>query len=67
MGLDSSIDSLGRILGPLIGGVFYGIHIASPFIGSAVICAFMFFVVWVNGRNAGGVWGIPEQRVYKQG
>ncbi|WP_174734772.1 MFS transporter [Mesobacillus harenae] len=71
MGLDQSIDSLGRILGPLIGGVFYSIHISSPFIGSAFICAIMFVIVLVNGRSSVGVWGTQDkqtdQPVYKDG
>lgn len=60
MGLDQAIDSLGRILGPLIGGVLFGLHIMLPFISSSIICVIMLVLVAVNGRKSVGVWSISR-------
>lgn len=61
MGLDQAIDSLGRILGPLVGGVLFAVHSTFPFVGSSVICVLLFFIVLVNGRNKIGVWSLNSQ------
>jgi DHA1 family multidrug resistance protein-like MFS transporter len=37
-GLNSSMDSLGRILGPLIGMALYGVSISLPFLVSGILC-----------------------------
>lgn len=37
-GLSSSMDSLGRIVGPLLGAAVYYIHLSLPFIFGGVIC-----------------------------
>lgn len=58
MGLDQATDSFGRILGPLLGGMFYAIHITLPFVSSSVICLMLFFVVLINGRSAVGAWSL---------
>jgi MFS family permease len=39
MGLQSSLDSLGRMLGPTIGGWFYGFGVTLPFWSSAAVLA----------------------------
>jgi MFS family permease len=62
MGLDQSIDSLGRILGPLVGGVLFGINIMLPFVISSIVCLLMLLIVIVNGRNSAGVWSLHEQK-----
>lgn len=62
MGLDQAIDSFGRILGPLFGGVLFGLHISLPFVGSSIICLLMFVIVLLNGRNAVGAFGLASQK-----
>lgn len=62
MGLDQSVDSLGRILGPLIGGVLFGIHIMLPFFSASIICLLMFFLIFINGRKPAGVWSLNEHK-----
>lgn len=37
-GLNSSMDSLGRILGPLLGGALYTLNISLPYISGALLC-----------------------------
>ncbi|WP_290369209.1 MFS transporter [Bacillus sp. CECT 9360] len=61
MGLDQAIDSFGRILGPLIGGVFFALHSTVPFLGSSLICGLLFLVVLINGRDSFGVWRMEKE------
>jgi MFS transporter, DHA1 family, multidrug resistance protein len=37
-GLNSSMDSLGRITGPLLGGALYAMNISLPYIVGALLC-----------------------------
>lgn len=44
MGMDESMDSLGRIIGPLIGGFTFSFHSIIPFLTSAGILFLLFFL-----------------------
>jgi len=60
MGLDQTMDSLGRVLGPLFGGFIFSIHITFPFIGSSFICILILAGILI-GRNTAGKWAVSEQ------
>lgn len=47
MGLQSSFDSLGRVIGPLWAGFAYDLHLSLPFVTGAVT----FFVAWMYMRT----------------
>ena len=67
MGLDQTMDSLGRVLGPLFGGFVYSIHITFPFIGSSLICILMLVGIFISGRNTVGNWSVSEkEKAYKE-
>lgn len=44
MGVNESMDSLGRIIGPLIGGFTFSLHTVFPFLTSAGIVVLLFFL-----------------------
>ncbi|MDA8442834.1 MAG: MFS transporter [Peptococcaceae bacterium] len=44
LGLFQSFGSLGRILGPIVGGVLYGIMIGLPYVTGALLLMFMFVI-----------------------
>lgn len=44
MGVNESMDSLGRIIGPLIGGFTFSLHAVFPFLTSAGIVVLLFFL-----------------------
>jgi len=46
-GLNSSMDSLGRIAGPLVGGALYSLSISLPYVIGAVLCL---GAVWLVAR-----------------
>ncbi len=52
MGLNESMDSLGRIVGPLIGGFTFSYSMMFPFFTSAAIVSILFFVALLQGRRA---------------
>src|SRR5690606_9740637 len=47
MGLQSSFDSLGRVIGPLWAGFAYDLHLSLPFVTGAVT----FFAAWMYMRT----------------
>jgi len=51
MGLSNSFVSLGRIVGPLIGGFFFDINMLLPYLGGAAIMAVGFAVSLVTLRG----------------
>lgn len=59
MGLSNSFISLGRIAGPLVGGVIFDINPHYPFIGGAVVIfiGFVISMIWVvnKGEHLTGV------------
>ena len=52
LGLNSSMGSIGRIIGPLLGGLLYDVRTSAPFEVGAVLC----FVAMIVG------FGIPRDR-----
>jgi len=59
MGLSNSFVSLGRIVGPLLGGLALDIHLNLPYLSGAVVMLFGFFasLLWIkplNDRQAPG-------------
>ena len=52
MGLSNSFVSLGRIIGPILGGIALDIHLSLPYISGAAIMLVAFFVSvsWVKPR-----------------
>ena len=67
MGLDQTMDSLGRVLGPLFGGFIFSIHIILPFIGSALICVVMLIGLFIIRGNNQGMWNASDkEKVYKE-
>lgn len=65
MALDQSMDSLGRVLGPLLGGVIYSLHSSLPFYVSAIVCLCMLLMINSSSRNLKGAWSMPKQKVFK--
>ena len=54
-GLNSSMDSLGRILGPLIGGALFTLNSSLPYIAGAILCLGAIYLVarfMIADRNA---------------
>ena len=51
MGLQTSYDSLGRMLGPLWAGLLYMVTVETPFISSAVV--FVLAVLYIERAHAG--------------
>lgn len=60
MGLDQSIDSFGRIVGPLLGGVVYSLHISLPFISASMISILLLVIVIISSKSPLGAWGMAE-------
>ncbi len=66
MGLDQTMDSLGRVLGPLFGGFVFSIHITFPFIGSSFICILILAGILI-GRNTAGNCAVSEkEKAFKE-
>lgn len=53
LGVTNSLASLGRILGPMIGGWLYGLHHGAPFEFAALLTAIGFFIASVSTRGLG--------------
>ena len=55
MGVSNSFISLGRIVGPLLGGLVFDIDLALPFATGAVVMLLGFFVAlrWLSARDEG--------------
>lgn len=51
MGLQQSMDSLGRILGPLWGGWIFALIVPGPFITSALITLFLLIIVLMTAER----------------
>ncbi|RKQ16660.1 MFS transporter [Oceanobacillus bengalensis] len=51
MGLQQSMDSLGRILGPLWGGWIFSVFVPGPFLTSALITLLLFIIVIVSSEH----------------
>lgn len=67
MGLDQTMDSLGRVLGPLFGGFVFSVHMTFPFIGSALICLFMLLGLFLTRENLQGEWSASnKEKTYKE-
>ncbi|MCK9905536.1 MFS transporter [Frankia sp. Cpl3] len=49
-GAISSMDSLGRILGPLTGGALYEFHVSGPFVMGAILVAIVLVVFQARQR-----------------
>ncbi|OQY36347.1 MAG: hypothetical protein B6243_03395 [Anaerolineaceae bacterium 4572_5.2] len=56
MGLSNSFVSLGRIVGPILGGVVLDIHLNLPYISGAIImlAGFAFSLVWFRSQSSDG-------------
>lgn len=68
MGLDQTMDSFGRVLGPLFGGFVFSVHMTFPFIGSALICIFMFAGIFISRRMTDENWSVSEKKkAYEEG
>lgn len=64
MALDQTMDSFGRVLGPLVAGWIYLIHYTLPFIGATFICFLMLIIVINNGKSHVGAWSVSENKAY---
>ena len=64
MGLSNSFVSLGRIVGPILGGIALDIDLSLPYVAGAAIMLIAFFasLVWVRSEPVGDRV-LPEQRV----
>ncbi|MFL0506198.1 MFS transporter [Ureibacillus sp. 179-F W5.1 NHS] len=51
MGLQHSMDSLGRILGPLWGGWIFTFFISGPFVTSAIITALLLGITYISAHQ----------------
>ncbi len=58
MGLKQSVESLGRIVGPLWSGWLFSFAVTGPFIASALISLFLTFILWHSRRQL----PLPESR-----
>ncbi|PWA12283.1 MFS transporter [Pueribacillus theae] len=61
MGMQSSMNSLGRIVGPLWGGAVFSIHIAAPFLGSAFITLLLFIMILLTVKEGFQVSVMKEE------
>jgi DHA1 family multidrug resistance protein-like MFS transporter len=52
MGLSNSFISLGRVIGPLIGGYIFDINIFLPFLSGSVVMCIGFLVSLIGFRGA---------------
>jgi DHA1 family multidrug resistance protein-like MFS transporter len=54
MGLSNSFVSLGRIAGPILGGLALDIHLGLPYVSGAAVMliAFAVSVTWVSSGEA---------------
>ncbi|MFC7686855.1 MFS transporter [Ureibacillus sp. GCM10028918] len=62
MGLQNSMDSLGRILGPLWGGWVFVFLASAPFITSAIITALLIGIAFLTTYQQKIQIAIPEQK-----
>ncbi|WP_165820790.1 MFS transporter [Pueribacillus theae] len=53
MGMNESMDSLGRIVGPLLGGLVFSANIAIPFFGSALIIVAVLIMIVLQQKKSG--------------
>lgn len=51
IGMQQSMNSLGRVVGPLWGGLIYSFHIAGPFLSSALIAVALIVMMTVSGKG----------------
>lgn len=51
IGMHQAMNSLGRIVGPLLGGAIFSILISGPFLTSAVIALLLFFIVLLSSHK----------------
>jgi MFS transporter, DHA1 family, multidrug resistance protein len=51
MGLQHSMDSLGRIVGPLWGGWFFALMVSGPFLTSAIITALLLVMTYMTNKK----------------
>lgn len=51
VGIHQAMNSLGRIVGPLIGGAVFSIIILGPFITSAVVALVLYFILLLSSRK----------------
>nr|WP_126429764.1 MFS transporter [Brevibacillus marinus] len=58
-GAMSSMDSLGRILGPLVGGALFSWHYSAPYIAGALLVGAMLLLFLLHNRN------LPEPEATK--
>lgn len=54
VGMHQAMNSLGRIIGPLIGGAIFSILISGPFLTSACIALSLFFMLVISEKKAVG-------------
>lgn len=52
IGIQQSMNSLGRVIGPLWGGLIYSVHIAGPFLVSAFIAVALIAMLVFSGRES---------------
>lgn len=60
MGLQGSVDSFGRIVGPLWGGLVFELHPAGPFFTSSAIILLLLIMMMITVRQGTGAWGESE-------
>jgi MFS transporter, DHA1 family, multidrug resistance protein len=51
MGLQHSMDSLGRIVGPFWGGWVFALMVSGPFLTSAIITALLIVITYMTGKQ----------------
>lgn len=51
VGMHQAMNSLGRIVGPLIGGAIFGVIIIGPFLTSAIIALSLYFIVLFSSKK----------------
>ena len=52
MGLSNSFVSLGRIVGPILGGAVLDVHLSLPYLSGAAIMLIAFFasLIWIRSE-----------------
>jgi DHA1 family multidrug resistance protein-like MFS transporter len=58
MGLSNSFVSLGRIVGPILGGIVLDINLMLPYLSGAgfMLLGFLFSMIWIKSE-------VPQQKM----